>query len=102
MAPGRCRSRYRISASMAIGMGMLLVMLPQQVLSVVISIRCSDDRVDVLPIHLSRVGGEAAQSHRQLVIEFDQDRRALDSVIEDVVRPRPADPGEARVADPPP
>jgi hypothetical protein len=48
------------SASMAVGMRMLLVMLPQQVLSVVISIWGSDDRVDVLPIHFLRVGGEAA------------------------------------------
>ena len=38
---------------------MLLVMLPQQVLSVVVPVRSPDDRVDVLPIHLSRVGGEA-------------------------------------------
>src|SRR6266540_3220170 len=90
------------SASMAVGMRMLLVMLPQQVLSVVISIWGSDDRVDVLPIHFSRFGSEAANAHRYLVIEFDQDYRTLDAVVEDVVRPRPADPGEARVVDAPP
>ena len=61
------------SASMAVGMRMLLVILPEQVIAVVISIWGSDDRVDVLPIHLLRVGGEAAQSHQQLVIKFDQE-----------------------------
>src|SRR5215813_2517485 len=90
------------SASMAVGMRMLLVMLPEQVLAVVVPVRSSYDRVDVFPIHFSRVGGEAAQAHRQLVIEFDQDYRALDAVVEDVVRPRPADPGEARVVNTPP
>src|SRR5215510_14691235 len=84
-------------SSMAVRMRMLLVMLPEQVVSVVVSIRSSDDGVDVLPIHLSRVRSKAAQANRQLVIEFDQDHRTLDAVIEDVVRPRPADPGEARV-----
>jgi hypothetical protein len=46
------------------GMRMMLVMLSEQVLAVVISIRGSDDRVNVLSIHLLRVGSEAAQSHR--------------------------------------
>jgi hypothetical protein len=52
------------SSSMAMGMRMMLVMLPEQVLAVVISIRGSDDRVNALSIHLLRVGSEAAQSHR--------------------------------------
>ncbi len=52
------------SASMAVRMRMLLVMLPQQVLSVVVPVRSPDDRVDVLPIHFSRVGSEAAKAHR--------------------------------------
>src|SRR5262245_53009119 len=69
------------SASMAVGMRMLLVMLPEQVIAVVVPIRSPDDRVNVFSIHLSRVGSEAAQAHRQLVIEFDQDHRTLDAII---------------------
>jgi hypothetical protein len=34
------------------------------------------------------------QRDRCLMIELDQDNRAVDAVIEDAVRPRPADPGE--------
>src|SRR5215475_7716117 len=78
-------SILNLRSSMAMRMRMLLVMQPEQVLAIVVSVRSPDDRVDVLPIHLPRVGSEAAQAHRQLVIEFDQDHRALDAVIEDVV-----------------
>src|SRR5262249_31806901 len=55
------------SASMAVGMRMLLVMLPEQVLAVVVPVRSPDDRVDVFPIHFSRIGGEAAKAHRFVV-----------------------------------
>jgi len=52
------------SASMAVGMRMLLVILPEQVIAVVISIWGSDDRMDALPIHFLRVDGKTAQSYR--------------------------------------
>ena len=43
----------RSSPSIAVGMRMLLVMLPEQVLAVVVPVRSPDDRVDVFPIHSS-------------------------------------------------
>ena len=49
---------------MAVGMRMLLVILPEQVIAVVISIWGSDDRMDALPIHFLRVDGKTAQSYR--------------------------------------
>src|SRR5215510_3217796 len=89
-------------SSRVVRVRMLLVMLPEQVLAVIVTVRSPDDGVDVLPIHLPRVGSEAAQPDGQLMIEFDQNHRALDAVIEDIVRPRPAYPGEVSLLDLPP
>src|SRR5262245_26203982 len=83
-------------------MRVLLVMLSEEVLAVIVPVRSSDDRVDVLPIYRSRVGSEMAQADRQLMIEFDQYHRALDAVIKNAFRLGPADPGEAGVINMPP
>src|SRR5262245_44405587 len=89
-------------SSVAVRMWMLFVMLPEQIFTVVVPVRSSDDRMDVLPVDRPRVGSEAAQSDRQLMIEFDQDHRALDAVIKNAFRLGPADPGEAGVINMPP
>src|SRR5262245_66232559 len=73
----------------------LLIVLPEQVRAVVVPVRSPDDRVDVLPIDRPGIGGEAPQPHRQLMIEFDQYHRALDSVIKNAFRLDTADPREA-------
>ena len=60
---------------MAVGMRMLLVMLPEQVLAVIVPVRSPDNRVDVFPIHFLRVGGEAAKAHRFVVPPLGRKRR---------------------------
>src|SRR5690348_17953536 len=77
-------------------MAMLLIMLPQQVLAVVITIRCTDDRMDmvarrsVVVIH-----------NTGLMIELDQDHRAEDPIVEwacIVERPDPGKQGVGQVS----
>ena len=71
-------------------------MLPEQILAVVISVRRAHDGVDVIP--RGPVGGmECRRPHRTLVIELDQDHRAVDTVVEHAIVSRRADPGETCV-----
>ena len=71
---------------------MLLVVLAQQILAVVVAVRRPHDRVDVNAAGHFRPG----QRDRRLMIELDQDHRAVDPVVEDGIAPRGADPGEVR------
>src|SRR5688500_6321490 len=72
-----------------------LVVLAEQVLSVVVAIRRAHDRVDVIACwHAAR---HAWKGHWILVIELHQDHGTLDSVIEDASRDSATDPGEPRV-----
>jgi hypothetical protein len=73
--------------------------LPQQVFSVVVPVRGADHGVDVLAVRRARVLGEVPQVRGGLVVELDQDDRAVDPVVEDAVVGRPADPGEVGLPD---
>ena len=72
---------------------MLLVMLPEQVVAVVIAIGSADDDVDVLA-NGAVIGVVLAHAAGPLVIEFDENNRAVDAVVENGVIARVADPGE--------
>ena len=59
----------------------LLVMLAQQILAIVVAVGGAYDYVDVILVRLYVL----AESNAPLVIELDDDDRALDAVIEDAV-----------------
>src|SRR5215208_6078514 len=58
----------------------LLVVLPQEVLAVVVAVGGAGDCVDVLA---GRGAAAVAEGDRLLVVELDQDDRAVDAVVED-------------------
>src|SRR5262249_13524372 len=95
-------SILNLRSSVAVWMWMLLVMLSEEVLTVIVPVRSSDDGVNVLPIYRLRIRSAAPQADRQLMIEFDQYHRALDAVIKNAFRLDSADPGEASVLNLPP
>ena len=70
-------------------------MLREQVLAVIVAVRCSDNCMDM--VSCGYAGLILLQGpHRILMVEFDQDDRALDAVIEHrVIRAAaaPAEPG---------
>ena len=68
----------------------VFVVLFQQVFAVVVAVGCSDDCVDVVASWCSR----PFEGDWALVVEFDQHDRAVNSVIEDAVFARSADPCE--------
>ena len=70
----------------------LLVMLPEEVLTVVVPIWCPHHGVDVLARRLTPF--QIPQCDRRLMIELDQSHRAVDAVIKDAVWFRPTDPSE--------
>jgi len=72
----------------------LQIMLPQQILAVVVAVGRADDGVDVLAGGLVGVGGGAAQVGRALVVELDEQDRAVDAIVKDAVVIRATDPGE--------
>ena len=74
---------------------MPLVVLSQQVLAVVVAIRRADDGVDVLDVRNAR-GHQVAKRDRLLMIELDEDDRAVDAVIEHAAGLGVADPGQPR------
>jgi hypothetical protein len=61
------------------------VVLPQQVFPVVVSIRRSNDTVNVLLRRLVGIGCVLSQVRGALMIEFDQNDRALHAVVKDTV-----------------
>ena len=69
----------------------LLVVLSQQILAVVVPVGRACHRVDVLP---GRPARQVAQEDRALVVELDEDDRAVDTVVEGALRAEFADPGE--------
>ena len=75
-------------------------MLPQQILAVIVAVRRPDDGVDVLLVRARR-GGEVAEVGRVLMVELDQDHRAVDAVIEDAAGIGFADPREVGAIDVP-
>ena len=66
-------------------MRMREVVLPQQVFPVVVSIRRSNDTVNVLLRRLVGIGYVLSQVRGALMIEFDQNDRALHAVVKDTV-----------------
>src|SRR5688572_1211448 len=74
-------------------MRMLLIMLAQQVLSIVIAVRRPHDRVNMLPMRDQRIV-QVPQSNRALMVELDQYHRTVNTVIKNTVRVRSSDPGE--------
>ena len=70
----------------------LLVVLAQQVLAVVVAVGRAHDGVDVVRVPGTR---GPAQRDGRLVIELDQDDRAMDAVVEDA-RPGPVPPIHAK------
>jgi len=75
---------------------MFLVVLTQEVLAVVVSIRSAHDAVDVLASGRPR---QISEGNWQLVIELDEDNGALHPVIKNTLRIRSADPGEPSVVE---
>ena len=73
-------------------------MLRQQVLAVIITVRCSNHSMNMVPgwgarcIFLTR-------THRILMIEFDKDYGAVNSVIKNRIVFCRADPGEIGIVD---
>src|SRR5438105_15178109 len=61
----------------------LLVVQPQEILAVVVAVRRADDGVDVLRVRRVGIRREVLQVRRLLMIELDQDHRAVDAVVED-------------------
>ena len=64
-------------------MGVRLVVLAEQVLAVVVAVGRAHDAVNVLARRHVAVLGESREIGGSLVIEFDQDHRAVDAVVED-------------------
>src|SRR5438132_14351891 len=73
---------------------MRCVMLPQEVFAVIISIGGADHAMNVLARRLFWIGGKPSEVGGLLVIELDQDHRAVDAIVIDAARVRSADPGE--------
>ena len=75
---------------MLIPMRVLLVVLAEEVGAIVVAVRGADHGVDVV------AGGSfgAAERDRALVVEFDEDDRAVDAVVKDAVGFGGADPAE--------
>lgn len=76
---------------------MLMVMLAEEIFAVVVAIRGSDHRVDVLAIGCAS-RQEVSHSHWALMIKLDEKDRAVDTVIEDSLIIGGADPGEVGTA----
>jgi len=79
-------------------MRMLQVVQPQQVLPVVIPIRRANNGMDVLTIRQIGIG-EMPQRGRALMIEFDQDHRRVDPIVENAARVGGAHPREPRAVE---
>lgn len=73
----------------------LMMVLTQEVFAVVIAIGGPDNGVDVLTVGLA-AGDEMSHSHGALMIEFDEEDRAVDPVIENSLIVRGANPGKVR------
>ena len=72
---------------------MLLVVLSQQILTIVVSVGGADDDVDVL-VDGTPVGIVLSHADGGLVVEFDKNDRAVDAVVENGVLAGVADPGK--------
>ena len=79
--------------------GVLLVVLPQQVLAVVVAIGCAHHSMNVLSVRCLRVCGKMAEADRLLVIEFNQNHRTVDSLVEDTVWLSAANPGKPSIVE---
>ncbi len=82
------------SLAFSVPVRVLLVVLSQQVLAIVVPVRSPHDAVDVLargfpPLYARHVD-------RTLVVEFDEDDRALDPIVVGAVRPHLSDLGKMR------
>ena len=89
------------AAGLSIDMRVLLVVLAEQILAVVVAVRGAHHGVDVLTVRRFGICRKVAQADRLLMIEFNQNHRAVDAVVEDTVRfnaPNPGKPGIARGA----
>ena len=68
------------------------VVLAEQVAAVVVAVGRADDRVDVVPRR-----GVVVEHDPALVVELDEEDRAVQAVVEDVVLAEAAPPGEPGV-----
>src|SRR5215813_3130360 len=92
-AMGVMGGRESLSTHMLMPPGLVVVLrvvLSEQILAVVVAVGRADDRVDMIARGLVVVERDAA-----LVIELDQDDRAVDAVVVDAVLRHAADPREA-------
>ena len=71
-------------------MACLLVMLPQQVFSIIITIRRAYDCVNVVPVSIFVLGKRLAG----LVVEFDDEHRAMNAAVKNAIHSYTASPGE--------
>src|SRR5215207_6902981 len=76
-------------------MRMPLIVLSEKILAVVVAIRSPDHGVDVLDVR-NAWSHQVAKGNRLLMIELDENDRAVDAVIEDAAGLRVADPGHPR------
>ena len=80
-------------------MRVLLVMLAEQILAIVVAVRGPHHGVDVLTVRGFGIRCKVAEADGLLMIEFNQNHRAMDAIVEDTVRfnaPYPGEPGIAR------
>ena len=75
------------------------VVLPQEVLVIITTIRRTHHTVIVLLGRLFGIGRKLRQIRRPLVAEFGQNHRALEAIMEGAVGLRAADPGESGVTE---
>ena len=66
------------------------IVLAQQILTVVVAVGRAHDYMNVLPIGLPRIGRKLSQVSRLLVIELDEQHRAVDAVVVDALVVRSA------------
>ena len=67
-----------------------LIVLAQKIFAVVVAVRCAHDDMDMVAVMFFELRKRLAR----LVIEFDDDDRAMNAVIEDAVLFDAAAPGE--------
>src|SRR5437870_5524745 len=79
----------------------LQVVLPQQILAVVVSVWRPDDCMDMLAVRELRIGSQMTQPYRPLMVELDQDHRAVNPIVENATLVHASDPREVRLVDMP-
>jgi uncharacterized membrane protein len=92
--PGLVKNRLSVAESVWLPMMALLVMLAQEVFAVIVAVRRADDYMDVIFIGLLVL----AKRNAPLVIELDDNHRALNAIIKNAVIFHTAHPAKMSIA----